>query len=169
MAKLISFSGLPGVGKTTIARALSELIDAVHLRVDSVEAALKTSLLKIHPAEDAGYLVVAAIAKDNLRLGLDVVADTVNSIAITRQLWVDVAASTSAELINVEIVCSDNDEHKRRVETRMSDIEGLTVPTWERVKSRRYEYEPWTEDRLILDTARLTTAESVSKIAQLLK
>ncbi|MES9905661.1 MAG: AAA family ATPase [Sedimenticola sp.] len=67
MVILISFSGLSGVGKTTIARALSERINAVHLRVDSIEAAMKTSVLKIHPAEDAGYLVVAAVAKDNLK------------------------------------------------------------------------------------------------------
>ena len=76
MSRLISFSGLPGVGKTTLARALSARINAIHLRVDTVEAALKNSVLKIHPAEDAGYLVLKSLAKDNLLLGFDVIVDT---------------------------------------------------------------------------------------------
>jgi len=83
MARLISFAGLPGVGKTTLARELARRIRAIHLRVDSVEAALSRSILRIHPAEDAGYHAIAAVAKDNLLLGLDVIADTVNSIRIT--------------------------------------------------------------------------------------
>lgn len=167
MAILISFSGLPGVGKTTIARALPERINAVHLRVDSIEAAMKKSALKIHPPEDAGYLVVAAVAKDNLVLGLDVIADTVNPVEISRRLWADTAASARAKLVNVEIICSDGAEHRRRVESRISDIDGLVVPSWDRVETR--QYEPWKEDRLILDSTQLTTTECVSKIAHLLR
>ncbi|MEO1611681.1 MAG: adenylyl-sulfate kinase, partial [Pseudomonadota bacterium] len=64
---------------------------AMHLRVDTVEAALKRGVLKVHPAEDAGYLAIASIAKDNLALGFDVIADTVNPIELTRQLWAQTA------------------------------------------------------------------------------
>jgi predicted kinase len=85
MSVLISFSGLPGVGKTTVARALTQEIGAVYIRVDSIEVALKNSSLQIHPAEDAGYLAAIAVAKDNLVHGLDVVADTVNPIELTRR------------------------------------------------------------------------------------
>jgi predicted kinase len=51
MCVLISFSGLPGVGKTTVARALARQIGAAYIRVDSIEVALKSSSLQIHPAE----------------------------------------------------------------------------------------------------------------------
>ena len=94
MTWLISFSGLPGVGKTTVARALARRINAAYIRVDSIEAALKNSTLRIHPAEDAGYLAAVAIAKDNLLHHLDVVADTVNPLALTRRLWAQAAAAS---------------------------------------------------------------------------
>src|SRR5438093_6817984 len=124
MPILISFSGLPGVGKTTVARALAREIRAVYIRVDSIEVALKNSSLQSHPAEDAGYRAAVAVAKDNLMHGLDVVADTVNPIELTRRWWAEAAKTCDARLLNLEIVCSDPTEHRRRVETRRSDIVG---------------------------------------------
>jgi predicted kinase len=127
MSDLISFSALPGVGKTAVARALAQEISAVYLRVDSIEVALKNSSLHIHPAEDSGYVAAVAVAKDNLVHGLDVVADTVNPIELTRRWWAEAARACSARLLKVEIVCSDRAEHKRRVEKRRSDIVGLDL------------------------------------------
>jgi len=166
MATLISLSGLPGVGKTTIARALSQRIGALHLRVDSVEAALKTSTLRIQAPEDAGYLAIAAVAGDNLSLGLDVIADTVNPVHASRRLWADTAVAATAGIANIEVVCSDRAEHRRRVEARVSDIRGHAVPDWESVETRHYE--PWTGDRLVLDSAQVSTPECVARIVELL-
>jgi predicted kinase len=166
MPVLISFSGLPGVGKTTVARALAKEIRAVYVRVDSVEAALKNSSLQIHPAEDAGYLASFAIAKDNLAHGLDVVADTVNPIELTRRSWAEVAGACDARLLNVEIVCSDQAEHRRRVETRRSDIAGLDLPDWKRVQSR--DYEGWTSNRVVLDSSKLSADDCVKRIIEAL-
>jgi predicted kinase len=164
MSILISFSGLPGVGKTTIARGLAREIGAVYIRVDSIETALKNSLLRIDPVEDAGYLAAVAVTKDNLALGLDVVADTVNPIELTRRLWSDAADACGARLLNVEIVSSDQTEHRRRIETRRSDIAGLDQPDWERVQSRGYE--AWTSERLVLDTGRLPGSHCVKRIIE---
>jgi hypothetical protein len=41
----------------------------------------------------------------------------------------------------IELVVTDSAEHRRRVENRRSDIEGLVVPTWDQVVS--LVYEPW--------------------------
>jgi predicted kinase len=166
MSILISFSGLPGVGKTTIARALAQEIGAVYIRVDSIEAALKNSSLQIHPAEDAGYLAAVAVAKDNLALGLDVVADTVNPIELTRRWWFDVADACRARLLNVEIVCSDQAEHGRRIEARRSDIVGLDLPDWKRVQSRHYE--KWASHRVVLDTSKLSEGDCVKRLIETL-
>ncbi len=58
-------SGLPGVGKTTIARKLVETLTAVYLRIDSIEQALRAGGFGV---EDGGYSVAYAVAEDNLLL-----------------------------------------------------------------------------------------------------
>lgn len=80
------------------------------------------------------------------------VVDAVNPVEDARRAWRELAQRVpGAALSFVEVVCSDIAEHRRRVEARESDIEGLAMPTWEQVLSR--EYEPWTDERLVLDTA----------------
>ena len=166
MSVLISFSGLPGVGKTTVARALAQRINAAYIRVDSIEVALKNSSLQIHPAADAGYLAAIALAKDNLAHGLDVVADTVNPIALTRTGWAEAAEACNARLLNVQIVCSDQAEHRRRVEMRRSDIVGLDLPDWKSIQSGDYEH--WTGNHVVLDTSELGVNDCVKKIIEAL-
>jgi predicted kinase len=163
MTILVSLSGLPGVGKTTLAKELAARTQAIHLRVDSVEAALKRSTLRIHPAEDAGYLAIASIAKDNLLLGFDVIADTVNPIGISRKLWAETSTAGAAHLLNVEVICSDESLHRNRVENRISDIEGLVVPDWQAVSDRTFE--PWQGSRLIVDTGYESINDCATKVA----
>ncbi|MES1169469.1 MAG: AAA family ATPase, partial [Leifsonia sp.] len=78
----MALTGLPGSGKTTVARELAARLGAVHVRVDVIETALETSgavSLGDHP--ELGYRVAYALAGDHLRSGVSVVADTVNPIA----------------------------------------------------------------------------------------
>ena len=62
----------------------------------------------------------------------------------------------------VELICSDKAEHRRRVQQRSSDIEGLEVPDWQEIEHR--DYAPWPEADLRLDTARLTAVEAARAI-----
>ncbi len=162
MSCLIVFSGLPGVGKSTIARALSKDIGATYLRIDSIETALKNSTLRIYPADDAGYLAAIAVAKDNLGHGLNVVADLVNPVQFTRDWWANAARDCDAQLLNIEVVCNDTQEHRRRVETRRADLPGHKLPSWQDVQCR--EYEPWTDACLVLDAGVLSVEENVARV-----
>ncbi|MBV6633714.1 MAG: AAA family ATPase [Alphaproteobacteria bacterium] len=167
---LVIFGGLPGSGKTTTARALADHLDAFHLRIDTIEQAIQRSVLKVDQVEDAGYLAAYGVAGDNLRGDRIVIADSVNPIALTRDDWVAVATKANAKFLEVEVVCSDQVEHRRRVEERVADIQGHKLPTWQEVLDR--EYEPWSEraagKRLVLDTARLSCEECVTEIEQAL-
>src|SRR5579864_3352596 len=162
---LIIFAGLPGVGKSRIASELARQLGAAYLRIDSIEQALRDS--GTLPLDDAGYGIGYAIAEDNLRLGRTVVADSVNPLAITRDAWLDVAKRAGVFAVEVEVQCSDRDEHRRRVQTRIPDIAGLVPPTWEEVISR--EYQPWDHERIVVDTATVGVQQSVGLILQVLQ
>jgi predicted kinase len=157
---LIVLSGLPGVGKTTIARELARSLAAVHVRVDSIEQTLRRAGLVV---QGEGYDVARAVAADNLQVGRTVVADCVNPWPLTRDAWRAIAVESGVRLVEVEVVCSDAKEHRRRVESRVSDIAGHRVPTWQEVVER--DYREWDRPRLVIDTARLSVPESVRTIA----
>ena len=152
MTMLIILGGLPGVGKTTIARELARQLGAVHLRIDSIEQAIRESGVVAVSLDDAGYRAGYAIARDNLGLGHRVIADCVNPLPVTRNAWVDVAGHAQVGATEVEIICSDLQEHRRRVETRTIDIPGFRLPTWQEVIER--DYRPWDRERVVIDTAR---------------
>lgn len=162
MALLIAFAGLPGVGKTTLARALAAARGAVYLRIDSVEQALRDSGMLAGEVGPAGYLVGNALAEANLRQGLNVVADSVNPVAESRDGWRATAAAAGARIAEIEVICSDPREHRSRIETRASDIPGLAGPDWNAVLAR--DYAPWDRPRIVIDTAARSEAEALADL-----
>lgn len=162
---LLIFGGLPGTGKSTIARLLAARLGAVWLRIDSIEQALiRAKTVTMHDMGPAGYLVAYSIAVDNLRLGNTVIADSVNFIAITRQAWREVATDIDAPFLEIEFTCSDQTQHRHRVENREADISGHILPDWQKVITR--EYDPWRSASFTLDTSLMTAEEAVEKILQ---
>jgi predicted kinase len=165
-ASLIIFGGLPGVGKSTLARALALQLKAAYVRVDSLEQALLDTGHWTGPLDDAGYRLAYAVTLDNLRLGLSVVADSVNPISVTRRAWRDVSQRAGVRAIEVQVVCSDRQEHERRVSSRVTDIAGLRLPSWSDVLARERESEPWQAD-VTIDTAGRSIEQSAQLVARL--
>ncbi|NWA69908.1 AAA family ATPase [Pseudomonas reactans] len=164
---LIVFSGLPGTGKTTLAQALASQIGAVYLRIDVIEQAIRDAGVLAGDVGASGYGVANALALSNLRLGQTVVADCVNPVQESREAWKTSAATAGVALLDVRVICSDRQEHHRRVQTRTGDIPGLAPPTWESVLA--HEYEAWAEVPLTLDTALMTTDQAVTRLLVTLK
>lgn len=161
---LIALGGLPAVGKTTLAISLAQRIWAVHLRIDTIEQAIRNAGLVVSGRE--GYLVARDLAEDNLRLGHQVIVDSVNSVASTRDYWRNIAATLNVRLVEIEVVCSDRREHRLRVESRTTDIRGLVLPTWQQVLDR--QYEPW-KDTHVIDTAGRTLENTLSRAVEIVR
>jgi predicted kinase len=161
---LFIFGGLPGTGKTELSRLLAREQGAVHVRIDTIEQAMREGGINVDGPQ--GYMVAYGIAADNLRLGLSVVADSVNPLKITREAWRGVAAQAGAPYVEIEVICSDAAEHRARVETREIDVAGLTPPTWDEVANRHYE--PWDAVHVVIDTAGQTLEQSLAALRRAL-
>lgn len=148
---LISIGGLPGSGKTTISRALRAEVGGLHVRIDTIEQAIVDAGISREELGPMGYAVGYAVAGDSLRQGFVVIAESVNPLAITRDAWRNIARAAGARCIEVEVVCSDPVVHEQRAASRVVDIAGLELPSWNAIQARTYE--PWNRAHLVIDTA----------------
>jgi predicted kinase len=150
---LIVVAGLPGSGKSTLALDLGRALGCAVLGVDQAEAAMwRAGVSASAPTHHAAYLVVGALAAEQLALGHDVIVDAVNGPEPARAQWRDLAAQMDAELKFIVVDCSDDRIFRDRLEHRIRHIDGYPEPTWEGVLRRRAEFPPWTGDRLPVDS-----------------
>lgn len=149
---LAVFAGLPGVGKSTLAARVAAELPAAVLAVDTVDFTLRRYEVSEARPGYAAYGVVAALAETQLSIGHHVIIDAVNPVKAARQLWVDLAERMDVPLRVVEVVCGDDNEHRRRVETRYASRDHDGIPDWVRVLERQAEYEPYLGPRLVVDT-----------------
>jgi predicted kinase len=109
-------------------------MDAVWLRVDTIETSLvKAGIPHSFGTGLAAYVVACDIARDHLHLHRDTIIDAVNGVEPARKMWRDLAAKCHADRYVVEIICSDREEHRRRVESRIDPTPPLPKPTWDAV------------------------------------
>jgi len=134
------------------------------LRIDEIEQAIRSAGILSADVGPAGYVVANALAASNLKIGGLVIADCVNPVQESRQGWRKAAAHAQRPLLEVEVICSDPVQHRRRVEERESDIDSLALPTWQSVLA--HEYSPWTDPHLVVDTAILAPHEAIRLVEQ---
>jgi len=161
---LIVFSGLPGTGKTSIARGLVLRTQAVYLRIDTIEQAMRNSAALAEDIGSGGYQVANQLALSNLDAGNRVIVDCVNPVRDSREAWSDIARRAKVQLVNIQVVCSDTLEHQRRVTSRTSDVAGLVPPSWQSVVD--HEFEAWDNPPFTLDTAQVSAHEAVRIIIE---
>lgn len=150
---LIVIAGLPASGKSTVADDLGRALHCAVLGVDQAEAAMwRAGVSPSQPTHHAAYLVVDALAAEQMALGHDVIIDAVNGPEQARAQWRRLADRSRVELRFIEVQCSDEHLHQQRLASRRRRIEGFPEPSWEGILRRRAEFPAWTDPRLTLDT-----------------
>jgi predicted kinase len=146
-------AGLPATGKSAVAEGLARALGCAVLSVDPVEAAMwRSGVSRDQPTGLAAYVVVETLAAEQLALGHDVIVDAVNAVEPAREQWRQLAGRTGSALRFIEVRCSDEAEHRRRLEARGQRIAGFREPTWDSVQERRADFATWHDDRLVLDS-----------------
>ena len=151
---LIVMSGLPGSGKSTIAEGIAQRLSIPILSVDPIESAIITAgIARSFETGLAAYLVAEALASEQLKQGISVIIDAVNAEEEGKDVWRGLAQRHGLDLIILDIVVSDQELHRKRVEARVRNLHGIGEVTWDTVEARQQAFTPWAEPTLRLDAA----------------
>ena len=140
---LLIFSGLPGVGKTTLANKLARELHWPLLKIDDVIGQVPEN-----PAIefwDSKVDVLLDVLNTQLELGLSVIADSV-FMNMDRQHAQELARKYKVRFLPVYIFLSDENLWKERVTKRFNELHDEDVATWERIQHQREHFAEWQKD-----------------------
>lgn len=145
MPVLILIAGLPGSGKSTIARVLSAQRGALHLNSDLLRRELGL-MGHYHPDHKAKvYAHLVEKTKAALSAGQDVIADSTFSKESVRKPFRDIAAVSRAPLVWVEVRAAES-TIRERLKTPRPDSEA-DFEVYEKIRD---EADPFAEPHLVV-------------------
>ncbi len=149
---LILFSGLPGTGKTVLARIVARHLHIPLLAKDRIQSALRVRGLADRTTPD-GYHLMFDLANEQLSLGVSVVLDAVFPMEGFRLAARDIACRNSANFCPIHCYCSDQSVWRERMKGREQYVPNWTPVGWEAVERLQATYEPWDpETTLFVDS-----------------
>ena len=147
---MIVIGGIPGVGKSTLANALSKGLGIPVFSKDELEAAVaRKGICSSKDMHGVGYEIMATLAKSQIANGNSAIFDFIASKSRVNDLWPQLL---NTDIKYIECICSNEDVHKERIQSRKRNIEGWYELTWEDVLSIKRNYQPLMSERLTIDS-----------------
>ena len=161
---IVLICGLPGVGKTTIAKNLAPLIDAVILSSDKIRKELIPNPTYTKEERKLIYDVMVLIAAYLQNSGTNIILDATFNKEDSRNKVKQRIRVPRDEFFIIECVCPE-DIIFSRIKNRKEDYSDADISVYKKMKKI---YEPVKANHITVDTS-LNTAGNVKKIATLLR
>lgn len=155
---LVLMKGPPGSGKSTVATELGRRLGWPVIDKDAVRDLLPDELGGI------SYEAMLALAERQLRIGLNVIADSPLGYGRAYEKARAASGTTGARMVVIECECSDEAEWRRRIEQRSgSGLAAHHATDWSKVEAF---HERTATDRYEVDVPmlKIDTAQPVERI-----
>jgi predicted kinase len=138
--KLILFSGLPGVGKSTLAKKLARELQLPLLCIDDVIGEIPENAGV--PFWDSRVAILLDVVKTQLELGLSVIVESV-FMNMDRHHAQELARQYQYRFLPIYMFVSDENVWKERVTSRYNEMNDRDVATWDRIQHQRQRFREW--------------------------
>jgi predicted kinase len=158
--------GLPGVGKTTIAKHLAPLINAVVLSTDKIRKELIPNPTYKKQEKKLIYNVLLIIAKYLHQAGINCILDATFNTENSRKELRKKLGLSQEQICIVECICPE-DIVISRLNNRKKDYSDADISIYKKMKRI---YEPIKGEHIILDTNQQPSKTNIKEIvSQILK
>lgn len=148
---MILFTGMPGSGKTTLARMVARKLGIPAFAKDRVQRVLRDHNLADASTGD-GYYIILDMADEQLSLGLNVILDATFPLDHFRTVASETAARHKARFCAFYCYCSDDKVWRERMTQRVQYVPGWKPVGWNDVLRMREYYQPWDDNALFVDS-----------------
>ena len=159
MSKLIMIGGLPGSGKSYLAKALSNKVNAVHINSDVVRKEMNNLGKYETTDKNLVYNQMKQRLISILDRGSNVIVDTTFYKKSLRTEIVEIAKDRKCKPYFI-LVTADDEIIKKRVSVKRKDSEA----NFEVYKKLKKQFEPINIDYLEIDTSKEGLMSSIEKI-----
>ncbi|MCI0710690.1 MAG: AAA family ATPase [Chloroflexi bacterium] len=159
---LILFSGLPGCGKTTLARLLVKELHCAYFAKDRIQRVLNAHIEGAQPID--GYRVMLDLAGEHLQLGTTVVLDAVFPMEGFREEARRLAIAAQTPFLPVYCFYSDEALWRQRMQNRVQYVPGWEPVGWDEVEQIRERFEEWHVSPLLQLDAVDSVGENFTKV-----
>ena len=157
--KIICVFGLPGTGKTTIARLLAHRLGYRHLNTDIIRTLMGKRSQYDANTKEAIYDLLIERASQDIQKSSSVIIDGTFSSEAYRQKVIDWATDERADIKWI-LICADPDVVKKRVSKKREDSEA----DFEVYKAIRSAFDPVVFDHLVVQSDTEGIEEILSRV-----